>query len=98
MRARPCESTHTNNVLPKGMVTFEVPQTHPRQRSFKPQSQPATSPGFTRTIFERVLSCMFVRESFKGPNSRRSSETQRSRPYFSFAPTIRRNSVFPFKL
>ena len=97
IRARPYESTHTKNVLPKGIITFEVPRTHPRQRSFEPQSEPATSPGFTRTIFERVLSCMFIRESFRGPNSGRSSETQSTRPYFSFAPTIRRNSVFPFK-
>jgi hypothetical protein len=51
--------------------------------------------GFPRSAtFERVLNTAFRRRRDESPSSRRSTQTQMTLPYFTFNPTIGRNSLF----
>ena len=68
-------------------------------RDQEPRLRRATSTGLTGQVsktatFERVLGQPFRRRD-GSPNSRRSTQTQMTLPYFTFQPTIGRNSVCP---
>jgi hypothetical protein len=99
---------HNSDILPpnlepdttglgKRTITIENPQPPTRERDAsgnQPRLRRAGSMGFPKTAtFERVLSQAFRRRRSGSPNSRRSSATQMTLPYFSFQPTIGRNSV-----
>src|SRR3981189_2086258 len=67
---------------------------NPRRRdSFQLRLRRPASAGFARAAtFERILSNTFRRRRREGsPSSRRSSMTL---PYFTFQPTVGRNSLF----
>jgi hypothetical protein len=80
--------------LGKRTITIDSQAPHPRDPN-QPRLRRATSTGFPKTAtFERVLSQAFRRRRRDGsPNSRRSNATHMTLPYFSFQPTIGRNSV-----
>jgi hypothetical protein len=80
--------------LGKRTITIDSQAPPPRDPNH-PRLRRATSTGFPKTAtFERVLSQAFRRRRRDGsPNSRRSSATHMTLPYFSFQPTIGRNSV-----
>jgi hypothetical protein len=88
--------------LGKRTITIENPQPPTRERDasgHQPRLRRAGSMGFPKTAtFERVLSQAFRRRRSGSPNSRRSSATQMTLPYFSFQPTIGRNSVSLFAI
>lgn len=79
--------------LGKRTITIESPPS--RRNSFQPRLRKATSTGFARAAtFEKVLNNAFGRRRRdESPNSRSSSQTEMTLPYFTFTPTIGRNSV-----
>lgn len=83
----------TSEGLGKRTITVESPPS--RRNSSQPKVRKATSTGFTRVAtFEKVLNNAFGRRRRdESPNSRRSSQTQMTLPYFTFIPAIGRNSV-----
>jgi Cation transport protein len=85
----------TEDGIGKRTITIESPLTQSRRNSFQPRLRRATSTAFgLAPTFERVLSNTFGRRRRDGsPSSRRSSQTQMTLPYFTFTPTIGRNSV-----
>jgi hypothetical protein len=84
----------TEDETGKRTITIDEPQTPIRRDSFQPRLRRATSTGLNRAAtFERVLSNTFRRRRRDSADSRRSSQTQTTLPYFSFTPTIGRNSV-----
>ena len=81
--------------------TMEKTGTHSRRNSMQARLRRATSGALPRAAtFERVLSNTFGRRRRDGsPNSatsRRSTQTQMTLPYFTFTPTVGRNSVSVF--
>jgi len=74
-------------------ITIDDDATPHRRDSAQLRLRRAASAGFTRAAtFERILSNTFRRRRREGsPSSRRSSMTL---PYFTFQPTIVRNSLF----
>lgn len=79
------------NATTTGTITIDNP---PRQGSFGPRLRKASFTGFARAAtFERVLNNAFGRRRDESPSSRRSTQTEMTLPYFSFQPTIGRNSV-----
>ena len=80
------------DAIGKRTITIDDPSS--RRGSFGPRLRKATSTGLARAAtFERVLNNAFGRRRDESPSSRRSTQTEMTLPYFSFQPTIRRNSV-----
>ena len=82
-------------------VTIEKTGTHSRRNSMQARLRRVASTGLPRAAtFEKVLSNAFGRRRRDGSpssgNSRISSQTQMTLPYFTFTPTIGRNSVSIF--
>jgi hypothetical protein len=77
-------------------ITIENAQSQGRRDSTQPRLRRAGSQGgFPRAAtFERVLNTAFRRRRDESPSSRRSTQTQMTLPYFTFNPTIGRNSLF----
>jgi len=77
-------------------ITIENAQSQGRRDSTQPRlRKPASQGGFPRAAtFERVLNTAFRRRRDESPSSRRSTQTQMTLPYFTFNPTIGRNSLF----
>jgi len=76
-------------------LTLENTPSHGRRDSgLQPRLRNAASTGFQRAAtFESVLSNAFRRRRRDSVDSRRTSNTQMTLPYFTFQPTIGRNSV-----
>ena len=83
----------TEEGLGKRTIATEIPPS--RRNSLQPRLRRATLTGFARVAtFETVLNNAFGRRKRdESPNSRRSSQTQMTLPYFTFTPAIGRNSV-----
>lgn len=79
--------------LGRRTITIETSNSQARRDSNQPRLRKATSTGgFPRSAtFERVLNSTFRRRRDDSPSSRRSTQTL---PYFTFNPTIGRNSLF----
>lgn len=99
MRVSPNQSTVdiTEEILRKRTVAFDIPQTQSEPSVFQPRLQRIPSKEISGGTLERVLSNAFVLGSMGGPSARRPTRTQMTLPYFTFTPTIGRNSVCPFK-
>ena len=82
--------------LGRRTITIETSNSQARRDSTQPRLRKATSAGgFPRAAtFERVLNTAFRRRRDESPSSRRSTQTQTTLPYFTFNPTIGRNSLF----
>jgi hypothetical protein len=71
-------------------ITFERPSEDPRYNSFFRRHSTFNRPA----TFERILSNAFQRRRRdESPNSRQSATSNTTLPYFTFTPTIGRNSV-----
>jgi hypothetical protein len=83
----------TEDGLDRRTNTFENTQSEPHKSRFLRRH---TSSKLMRpATFERILSNTFRRKRRDGsPTSRRSSQSNMTLPYFTFTPTIGRNSVF----
>jgi hypothetical protein len=77
-------------------IPIETSPSQGRQDPTQPRlRRPASQGGFPRAAtFERVLNTAFRRRRDESPSSRRSTQTQMTLPYFTFNPTIGRNSLF----
>lgn len=77
-------------------TTIENAQSQGGRDGTQPRLRRAGSQGgFPRSAtFERVLNTAFRRRRDESPSSRRSTQTQMTLPYFTFNPTIGRNSLF----
>src|SRR2546423_8114193 len=80
-----------------GRRTITIDEDTPRRGdSFQPRLRRAASAGFARAAtFERILSNTFRRRRRDGsPASRASRRSSMTLPYFTFQPTVGRNSLF----
>jgi hypothetical protein len=78
---------------PRRGITIGEP---PERRGSMLRMRRATNTGFQRVAtFEKVLSNAFRRRREGSPSSRRSSRSNMTLPYFTFTPTVGRNSVPP---
>lgn len=78
---------------PEGRRGITIEEGPSRRNSFL-RLRTAASTGFQRAAtFEKVLSNAFRRRRDGSPSSRRSTQTTMTLPYFTFAPTVGRNSV-----
>lgn len=83
----------SEEVDPRRGITIGAP---PERRGSMLRMRTATSTGFQRVAtFEHVLSNAFRRRREGSPSSRRSSRSNMTLPYFTFTPTVGRNSVAP---